>query len=256
MSTTMSRPASKSTSMDAHPAAAGGKTPAGKASALAAKIKEQTKSSTTLLLFYIAQVAGKPAGAEIPAEVKLTDCSIEYINQRKTPGLLVGIFGTTSKQDALQAHAVFNDSEMQRRGGPREHILRVDLKYNIESLEATRQRVTAESRAESGWLDLERVSPDMREQLRQRWLKWIAASEGAQKAARHQGSTLLELAFDFPQVVPILFKEDPSLLVVLHRVRLAFDPKCEVTVGTVRLEPARLEKITSSYGGMRVKAPE
>jgi hypothetical protein len=209
------------------------------------------KSSINLLFLYEARSA-------IPPEVNLSECSVEFFGEKRTPDLVTGVFGTKSKQVVLESLAKWNvehqaTSEQRSQGAKPAKLLMIDAQFVVDSLEAQRQRVTAESVAASGWLNMDRLTPGMRDELKPQWLSWIARSQGAARAKALEDENVLHLAAEYPQFVPNLFKSYDKLLGVLHPVRPKVDPHVTLWVATVRLLPKRFQEVKARHFDLEIR---
>lgn len=209
-----------------------------------------TKSSVNLLFLYEAR-------GEMPTEVDLSECSIQYFDEKRNPELITGVYGTKSKQLALESMAKWNANhlltpEQRAKGNKPSRLLMVDAHYSMASLEAQRQRASADVVESTGWLNLERVTPEMREELKQVWLTAIARSQGAAKARALEDEQLLKLVTDYPQYVSNLFRDNKKLVGVNHPIRPRFDPHVTLWVATVRLIPKRFLEVSTRYFDAKV----
>jgi len=209
-----------------------------------------TKSSVNLLFIFEAR-------GSIPEAVDLSDCSIEFFDEKRVPDLVTGVFGTKSKQVALESLSKWNAQhtatlDQRAQGTKAAKLLMIDAQYGVDSLEAQRQRVSAESVAASGWLNMDRVTPSMRDELKPLWLTSISRSQGAARAKALKDESLINLVAEFPQFVPNLFKTHDKLLGVLHPVRPKVDPHVTLWVATVRLIPKRFLNVSARHIDLQV----
>jgi len=213
-----------------------------------------TTSKTSLNLLFLYEARG-----EQPTEVTLSDCSISFFDEKRVSELVTGVYGTKSKQSLLESVSKWNVQHGltpdQRAKGVKQpaRMLILDAQYAVDSLEAQRQRASADSVATSGWLNLDRLTPTMRDELHEQWLMFIRRSAGAPRAKAQAQTPLLKLVEEYPQFVPNLFKTNDKLLGVLHPIRPKFDPSVSLWAATVRLLPKRFVDVRARYYDVKVK---
>lgn len=207
--------------------------------------------SSLVKLLFLHEVSGT-----VPKSVKLSDCSLEFDGQKRTRGLITGVYGTSSKQIALEGLARWNSrnamsAEDQAAGAVPSKLVMVDAEYKVTDLEVIRQRVSSETLAQSGWLNMERLVPDLRETIKGMWLDWLSKEEGPTAAKRVRDESLLKLVQTYPQFVPNLFGK--GLNGVVHPVKPRFAPDVTLWGATVRMEPKYFASAASRWAQIQVK---
>ncbi len=220
-----------------------------------ARSAKTAESSVKLMFLFEAQ-------GQLPSEVNLSDCSLDYLEEKKASDLITGIYGAKSKQIALESASKWNTrhsmTPKQLAKGIKQpgRMLIIDAQYAVNSLESQRQRVSEETLAKDGWLNMDRLTPAFREDLREQWLRWIARSQGKERAMklREDEVDLLQIAEDYPQFIPTLFKSHENLIGVQHPVRPRFDREVALWAATVRMTPARFMDVRARFfDEMKVK---
>ena len=214
-----------------------------------------SKPISIINLLFLYEVHG-----EMPAQVNLTRCSVEFFGEKRSSELITGIYGTKSKQIALENLARWNAQhaatpEQRAKGAKPAKLIMIDAQYTIDSGQANRKRGSAKFVSDSGWMNLERVSTQMRDEIKALWLKWIARSHGPGRADALTDETMLRLLSDYPEFVPKLFKEYDGLVGVLHPVRPKFGPQVVLWVATVLMEPDRFSEVEARYVPVQVQVP-
>jgi hypothetical protein len=179
---------------------------------------------------------------DMPERVKLKEHSVAFAKSEELVGggsLISGVYGAHSKQMALVLAAAWTRDNRQRSTGPNQ-ILQLDVGYRVNNFIETRSTTTHETLESTGWLHMDRLSAELREDLKDEWLGWIRADLGNARANRHVDTPFAEIAMEFPLYVgKMLAKRSPRLLAVVHPVRPTIDPTAVLWVATVRYDKER-----------------
>lgn len=195
----------------------------------------KVKQPDLISLTFIAVVEG------MPSHIKLRDHSLEFPEGEHFHGALVtGVYGAHSKQVALVLAADWNKQNETKRTNQTRALL-VDARYRIDHFQdTTRPLATMESVEKTGWLHMDRLSAELREELKAEWLEWIAADLGDKEYARMADKSFAEIAMIHPRyVAKMMAKRSPRLTAVVHPVHPSMGPNERVWAATVRYEKDR-----------------
>lgn len=195
----------------------------------------KVKQPDLISLSFVAIVEG------LPNHITLKDHSLEFVESEHLKGSLVtGVYGAHSKQVALVMASDWNKHNEAKRSH-RTRALLVDTRYRIDNfMESTRQLTTRETLEKTGWLHMDRLSAELREELRHEWLQWIA--QDFKEAHLEQVSELsfAELAMKHPRyIAKMMAKRSPRLTAIVHPVNPSMKPDEKVWAATVRYEKDR-----------------
>ncbi len=198
------------------------------------------KPANEVSLAFLAFTRGVPKSNQI----RLSDCALEYVDDEYRPvkppsGLITGVFGLASKQQALVAAARWSkEREYSPAGNNR--VLLVDVNYKIENYSLTRSQLTADLVDQTGWVHMERLSSKHRKDLTVMWLQWIRRdyNDDYARILADDEIPLLELARRHPKYVHRMMEESPAIRAVIHPVRPAIAPDMVLLGATVRYNPA------------------
>jgi hypothetical protein len=173
---------------------------------------------------------------DFPERVKLKEHSLEYSEAAAIGNLVSAVYGANSKQMALVVAAQWTATNRDRRTGPNQ-VLYVDASYRADLLIDSADQMKA---GVSGWLHLDRMSAELRDNLKQLWLSWIQVDHGAARASRLTDSSLSDIALEYPGYIrKMMALRSPRLTAVVHPVRPRLDPGAVLWVATVRYDKDR-----------------
>lgn len=207
------------------------------------------KKPSLIKLLFIYQANGP-----LPEQVDLANCSIPYKGEDPKRELITGVYGTISKQRALEAVARWNvehqtaENTQGRRKMPAK-LLMIDAVYAAAHIEDARQMMTADMLEQSTWLNLERLATTLREEMKVNWLRWIAKDYGERAAAAVASDDLINIALEYPHYVSKLFKQHEALMGVVHPIRPLIDTKTVLMAATVRFQPERFAEAQTRFLG-------
>lgn len=202
------------------------------------------KRAEVATLVFIAVVRG----AGLPDKLRLREHSLEFPGSDKLPGTVIsGVYGTQAKNAAIQIAAAWN-KELEQ-GKRRSRALLVDAQYRIDNMQdGTRQGITRESLEITGWLHVDRLQADFREELKQMALGWVREDLGEASVERLASMDLRLILLEHPALVRHLFTTRKfRVTCVVHPVRPNIAPEQELLAATVRYEPERFVEATARY---------
>ncbi len=198
----------------------------------------KVKPANEVSLAFLAYTRGIPQSRQ----VLLRDCSLKFVDDdfkpvEPAPGLITGVFGLASKQQALVAAARWS-REREHSASGNNRVLLVDVNYKIENYSLTRSQLTEDIVRQSGWVHMERLSSKYRKDLLEQWLQWIRRDYNDDYARNLEFGevSLLELARRHPKYV-FRMMENPSIRAVIHPVRPAIAKDVVLLAATVRYQP-------------------
>lgn len=172
----------------------------------------------------------------VPEKINFIEHSFDYQGVVPEPGkLFTAIHGGQSKHSALVAASVWS-REMQGKAKPGkpDRMMVLDFGYHIENLKSTRANSSQELLNETGFISFDRITAEYREELRFKWLEWIAEDFSVSRSENMRSKSLREISLLFPQYINRMFHEDKKIHVILHPVHPMIDPRSEIWVATVR----------------------
>jgi len=79
-------------------------------------------------------------------------------------------------------------------GSGASRALLIDVRYRIDNFMATTNLpATCEVMEKTGWVHMDRISAELREELKEKWLEWISADFGAKHQKLMADSRFLEI---------------------------------------------------------------
>ncbi|MFC5500104.1 hypothetical protein ACFPOE_21350 [Caenimonas terrae] len=179
---------------------------------------------------------------DMPDSVKLKDSSLDYEGREQdTSGrLITGAYGSTSRQLALVAASAWTHKHQGAKAGPN-RMLVLDMNYRVDNFKLTREQGRPDLIAMTGWMHMDRLQVDYRDEIKHDWLRWIAKDKGKQTAIVLEDVKLADIALRYPQYVAKMMKDHSEIMVVVHPVRLTVKPDEVLWAATVRYEPERMD---------------
>lgn len=201
------------------------------------KEKAWQKPANEVSLSFLAQARG------LPKKIELSDCNLSFYGEsgkavKPVPGLITGVFGLSSKQQALVAAARWSkEREYSPTGSNR--VLMVDVNYKIENYSLTRNQLTEDLVAQTGWLHMERIASKYRKEIVAKWIEWIRQDFNDTYASSLVASdtSLLELARMHPRYVFRTMEENPGIRAIIHPVNPVIATDSVLLAATVRYNP-------------------
>jgi len=173
---------------------------------------------------------------DFPERITLKEHSLDFSDAGPTGSLISGVYGAHSKHAALVLAANWTKEHVGRRIGPTQ-ILHVDAVYRAELLIDRSDQMRA---GVTGWLHFDRMSADLRDNVKNLWLSWIEAGHGKVNAARLADSSLGDIALEYPGYISkMMGLRAPRLTAIVHPVRPKLEPGSVLWVASVRYEKDR-----------------
>lgn len=194
----------------------------------------RVRQSDQVSLSFVALV--ETTDEKLPSILKLRDHSLQFNECEHFPKTVItGTHGLTSKQELVVIAGAWSKGKKGRLP------LTIDTQYRVDNLkEANRNHATWEAVTQTGWLQIDRLSAQLRDEIKSEWLGWIEEDLGSRRAARMAELTLGEIALEHPRYVArMLRKTSPRLTVIIHPVHPKLDPEKVLSVATVRLDKDR-----------------
>lgn len=179
---------------------------------------------------------------DMPESVKLKDSSLDYEGRvtDSSSRLITGAYGSHSKQMALVAASEWNQKHQGAKSGPN-RILIMDMNYRVDNFKLTREQGRPDLIAQTGWMHMDRLQVEYRDEIKHDWLRWISKDKGVQTAISLEDVQLVDIAFRYPQYVTKMMKDHSEIVVVVHPVRLTIAPETKLWAATVRYDRERID---------------
>jgi hypothetical protein len=194
-----------------------------------------TKQPDLISLSFVAVTEG------LPARITLKEQSLAFADADHLAGqnLVSGVYGAHSKQMALVMASEWKKANQGKKKGPNQANL-IDVLYRVDKFMESRGLTTRDDLDSTGWLHLDRLSADLREEIRAEWLKWMRADLKPSQMNSLEDTSLGELALQYPRYVgKMMAKRNPRLSAVVHPVYPDLNPSIVLWVATVRYEKER-----------------
>lgn len=207
---------------------------------MAPKFKRAEVASLTFIAFV--------PGATIPDKLSLGDHSLEFPGSDKLSNSLIsGVYGAQAKAAAVIIAAEWN-KELEKGRRPSRALL-VDTQYRIDNMqEGSRALITRETLDLTGWLHLDRLQADFRDELKVQALEWLRNDVSRAAAVRAEELDLRRIFLEHPELVKHLFAARRQKLVgVVHPVRPKVAPDEELLAATVRYDANRFVEASVRY---------
>lgn len=172
-----------------------------------------------------------------PEKVRVRDHLFPYEGMKSEPGLVWGLYGTTSINAGLFLAEDYARSK-------RKMLLTINMWYHVPLLELTRQHLTEESALASGYLHLGRVTHEFREELLLRANAWAKKNVDASARILMSELSLDDFVRRYPGFIRHLMKENPEYNMIIHPVQQSYDieDQRKLWVATVRAVPEHFKR--------------
>jgi hypothetical protein len=173
--------------------------------------------------------------ATIPTSIRLQEHLFPYEGAVQDPGFIWGLHGTLSANAGLFLADAFASKK-------RLQLMTVQTWYRVENLNLVRSQIDRQIAEKSGFMHLDRLKTNFREELRDLLLEEIREKQGERTMAAMQEKALVDIVLRDPSHVHTIAREYRKVNVIVHPVRQLFD-KDEARplhVATVRLIKARI----------------
>ncbi|GEM_PF-6806512 len=156
-------------------------------------------------------------------------------DDRRPRAYLWGVYGTGSQNRAL----FLADAAASRQ---HRQLLTVGVWYRVDNFERVRSLITQEMAEEFGFLHLDRLKTDYREQIRQFVLEQLRKDVSSAQFSVYASKSLDEIIVRHPKYARALLEANRKINVVVHPVRQLYDEADTkpVYIATVRAIKARI----------------
>ncbi len=187
----------------------------------------------------------------VPGQVRLREHLFPYEGVQPDERFIWGVYGTTSINAAIFSASHFaQEQNSLNPSGQEIRSLQITTWFRIDDFKEVPSQLTPKDVSDRGYLHLGRVSSAYREDLRKRWIAWIALEEGVD-AASLESWHLEELAERCPQFVRKLLEDSPSLHAVIHPVQQIYQKsRIPLWMLTARYDRSRLMASEARFAPM------
>lgn len=191
------------------------------------------------------QITVFPLLDAMPTEggIKLSEHQFLYRNMPKNKGLITGVYGAVSRNDALFIADEYATKHNKVR-------LSADIWYHIEDINLTRNQIDQKIMEKTGFAHLSGLSTAMRTEIHESWLKWISKDVMPAQMPTIRDMDFERLVATYPQYIEKLFEQHPDLLMLVHPVHSILDEdgsKPLINVATVRIKEERIMHFAVRY---------
>jgi hypothetical protein len=151
-----------------------------------------------------------------------------------------GVFGTDSAERALYLAQRSADAR-------RSQCFTVRTWVPLRDLEDNRGRMTHEQVRHTGFLHLDRIKAEFRDELHDCVLAWLAISRHGEQMSQLQNLKMGELMARFPSAAEVLLDAHPTVSLIVHPANLVGGDGRPVWVGTVRRQDLRHFRSETRY---------
>jgi hypothetical protein len=179
----------------------------------AADIGSRRRKDWVLLRSYL---FGEPNG-EL-GKVDVIKSSFDYVGIPKISGRkhFTGIYGTNSG-DA----GGFLASNWASRNDKQVYFL--DVWAEIPNFHSSRAQMTRQILQESHWLHLDRMSVDLRDEIKDSLLGWVKRKFGPEERQAIEKHTVQQILLKYPEFAVKLLDDDSDLGMIVHPIYTSFD---------------------------------
>jgi len=171
----------------------------------------------------------------IPDSVDVKEHLFPFEGAVVDPKYLWGLYGTTSINHGLfLADAYASRSKKQ--------MLTVQLWYRVDNFDRVRAQISEDIAEESGFLHLDRLKTDYREQIRQFVLEQLRKDVSSAQFSAYASKSLDEIIVRHPKYARAILEANRKINIVVHPVRQLYDEADTkpLYIATVRAIKARI----------------
>lgn len=185
---------------------------------------------------------------KLPESLRLHDCLFQYEGCEQNEGFIWGLYGTLSSNQGLFLVDAFARKQSKI-------LLTVQGWYKVENFERVRSQIDEMIAEESGFLHLDRLRSDYRDQLRELVLNYAEQNIKGWKTDMNESRSLHDLVLSYPQLIQAIFEYNPNINIIVHPVYQRYDPtdRRTLTVATMRVIKSRIMAIEVRYLEDKVK---
>lgn len=153
---------------------------------------------------------------DTPTKVDINKHSLDYVGKRGNKKYLTGVYGTNSGDaGGYLATNWANDQNLR--------IFYLDVWCEIPNFHASRAQMTRETIAESHWLHLDRMSVDLKEEVKTNFLEWIKKKHGAEAEQNAEDLSCQQLVLLYPFLANKLLDSEPEIGMLVHPIYTPYD---------------------------------
>jgi len=185
---------------------------------------------------------------KVPSSIKLQDHLFPYENLDMDSGFIWGLYGTLSANQGL----FLMDTFARKQG---KIPLTLQGWYRVDNFDRVRAQIDLEIAEDSGFLHLDRLKSNFREELREVVLDAAPKEINGWPAALCGDWTLNELILRYPRLLRVIFAQYRKINMVVHPVHQMYDPadRRSLTVATMRMVKSRVMSVQVRYLEDQVK---
>lgn len=175
----------------------------------AAEINSRRRKDWVLLRSYVFD-------EDVPKTVNVQKHSLEYVGSVSSKKYLTGIYGTNSGDAGGFLATNWAMSNKLR-------IFFLDIWAEIPNFHASRAQMTREILKHAHWLHLDRMSVELREEIKDSMIGWIKRKYGGEVAKNAQDTNVQQLVLTYPELAIKLLDDDEDIGMIVHPIHTKFD---------------------------------
>lgn len=177
-----------------------------------------------------------------PSELRLQDNLFEFQGQDHDPHFLTGVYGTTAQNQAM---FLVSDYAAKHK----KNFLIIQGWYQIDESDGNRAQIDKETAHATGFLHLERVKKQYRQELHEILLDAGEAEIKGFKRPAWEDKSHTDLVVQYPQLVKALFAYDRKINMIVHPVRQSYDKADTrtIAIATMRLIKSRVKTVEARH---------
>lgn len=149
-----------------------------------------------------------------PVSTQLSETSVRFIDDEPRPGFLTGMYGSSSRSLAGTIMSRFNTENRTKD----RYVFPVDFSFLVRDLSAARLQLTKELVEQTGYMHLDRLKANYRNDLTLRW-RQLVKNKKPKDYEQIADAGLTEIALLHPWIIHELFLQQEDLLAVIHPIR-------------------------------------
>ena len=179
---------------------------------------------------------------QIPSSLALKDHLLPFEGAKSDSKFLWGLYGSASMNRAL----FLADAYASRH---KKQMLTIQLWYHVDHFQLVKSKITPEIAEQSGFVHLDRLQSDYRDELRELVLLDLHKRTHGAQYETLQNMSLEDIMVRHPECVNVIFDQNKKVNVVVHPVRQLYDENDArpVNLATVRNIKARLAAAEVRY---------
>lgn len=153
---------------------------------------------------------------DIPTRVEVQKHSLDYVGKRANKKFLTGIYGTNSGDAGGYLATNWANNQGSR-------IFYLDVWCEVPNFHASRAQMTRETIAESHWLHLDRMSVELKNEIKEKMLDWIKKKHGPDAQRNAEDLNCQQMVLAHPFLANKLLDSEPDVGMLVHPVYTPFD---------------------------------